>query len=212
MKKGNTSPRRQFPALRGRGGRTAAASPRRLTGLPPLPGGSRPPAGEQAPVGKGTVPSALYEIQRGHINATTRRHGWRSPLCPPGETEARGSQPEHQGVTCGWQDTAAGHRGTGLAFKDLELCTQQLYVSLQAYFFLFFFLKKNPTNPADLCTGSVLLSQMEKRGLAHGNSQDMSFVCCFNLSLNFFTFIIDFIFSLLFLFLLEKPSRDFSCL
>lgn len=66
------------------------------------------------------------------------------PTMPPGETEARGSQPEHHGASCpgrGWQDTVAGHRGTGLAFDDLELCIQQLYFSLQAYFLIFFFFK-----------------------------------------------------------------------
>lgn len=67
--------------MRGRGGRTAAAPPRRLTGLPPPPVGSRHPAGEQTQAGKGTVPgspalpSSLFKIQQGYLNATTCRHG-----------------------------------------------------------------------------------------------------------------------------------------
>lgn len=100
---------------------------------------------------------------------------------------------------------AAGHWGTGLGFSDLELCAQQLYFPLQAYFFSFIKKKK-----ADLCTQLVLIFQVEKIGLVHGKySGDISFICCFKLSLNFWTVLIDFFFLFL---LLEKPSQVFSCL
>lgn len=86
---------------------------------------------------------------------------------------------------------AAGHWGTGLGFSDLELCAQQLYFPLQAYFFLFIKKKKK----AELCTRLVLIFQVEKIGLVHGKySGDISFICCFNLSLNFWTVLIDFFF------------------
>lgn len=52
--------------------------------------------------------------------------------------------------------------------------------------FFFFFLK------ADLCTQLVLIFQMAEIGLVHGNSGDISLICCFNLSLNFWTDFIDF--------------------
>lgn len=59
-----------------------------------------------------------------------------------------------------------GQQGTGLEFDDLELCTQQLYFSLQAHtlsFFLLFFFSLH----------SMLLFQMEKMGLVHRNSRNI---------------------------------------
>lgn len=57
---------------------------------------------------------------------------------------------------------------------------------------------------ADLCTQLVLIFQMGEIGLVHGNGGDISLICCFNLSLNFWTNFIDF-------FSLEKPRQFFSC-
>lgn len=86
----------------------------------------------------------------------------------------------------GGRVAATGCWDSGLGFSDLELCVQQLYLSLQAFISFFFFLK------ADLCTQLVLIFQMGEIGLVHGNSRDISLICCFNLSLDFWTDFIDF--------------------
>lgn len=133
--------------MRGRGGRTAAASPRRLTRLPPPPVGSRRPAGEQTQAGKGSVlgsPARLsspFKIHRGHINATTRRQGGRSLLCHPGKLR-------HRAASLSTTVSPAWGKAGGTRLWDtgaLAWCSVTLNSVLNSCIFLcrlFFFLKK----------------------------------------------------------------------
>lgn len=190
--------------------------PRRRSRLPPQPVGSWNPAGEQSQAGEGTgkgspaLSSSLLKIQQGgDLNATTQPVWVTTPLlCHLGKLRHRAtsvSSTVSPARSEGGKVAATGHWDTGLGFSGLELCTQKLYLSQQTFIsFIYLFIFK-----ADLCTQLVLIFQMGKIGLVCGNSQDISLICCFNLSLNFWTDFIDFF---LFFFPLWKSPGSFFLL